>query len=171
MFYCHFLEILYLKAIIIVSIEMYLWFELDERHILGAEAVIAHPLSVYLLKIYILGHFIKISVLVVFHIHHKIFFQKTKYFSEGDGDLCEEVEGSLCQAGADAVEPEVAARLAQDGLVILVNLENICKCIKNIWEYCWLLVSPPSCRCRRGRWGARWGWWGWRSPAAQCTME
>ena len=69
-FYCHFLEILYLKVIIIVSIEMYLWFELDERDILGAEAVIAHPLSVDLLKIYIFGHFIKISVLVVFHIYH-----------------------------------------------------------------------------------------------------
>ena len=44
----------------------------------------------------------------------------------GDGDLGEEVEGRLCQAGAHAVEPEVAARLTEDGLVILVNLENIC---------------------------------------------
>ena len=75
----------------------------------------------------------------------------------GDGDLGEEVEGSLCQAGADAVEPEVAAGLAEDGLVILVNLENIYKCNKNIWL---LLVSPPSCRCRTGRWGARSGWSG-----------
>ena len=87
----------------------------------------------------------------------KYFFQKIKYFSEGAGDLCEEVEGSLCQAGAHAVEPEVAAGLAEDGLVILVNLENICKCNKNIWL---LLVSPPSCRCHTGRWVARWGWLG-----------
>ena len=43
----------------------------------------------------------------------------------GVGDLCEEVESSLCQTGAHAVEPEVAARLTEDGLVILVNLENI----------------------------------------------
>ena len=42
------------------------------------------------------------------------------------------MEGSLGQAGADTVEPEVAAGFAEDGLVILVNLENIYKCDKNI---------------------------------------
>ena len=54
------------------------------------------------------------------------------------------MEGCLCQAGAHAVEPEVAARLTQDGLVILVNLENICKCDKNIWEYCWSHLLPAD---------------------------
>ena len=63
---------------------------------------------------------------------------------EGDGDLCEEVEGSLCQAGAHAVEPEVAAGLAEDGLVILVNLENIYKCVSKIFGCCSSHLLPAD---------------------------
>jgi len=36
--------------------------------------------------------------------------------------LSQEVEGRLVQPGADAVEPEVATGLAEDGLIIVLDL-------------------------------------------------
>lgn len=36
--------------------------------------------------------------------------------------LREEVESRFVEAGADAVEPEVAARLTEDGLVVVLHL-------------------------------------------------
>ena len=56
--------------------------------------------------------------------------------------LGEEVEGGLRQARAHSVEPEVAARLAQDSLVVFVHLkkDNFCMFI-NYQRYVVQVVS------------------------------